>query len=347
MALQTTTLSARDVCAALSIEYTSQANDEFEVAGASPNELLSHTVSRTYTITGMTPEDFIKKHGSVEFDLIELQRQFKTICHDYGDSIGLTTMSMAVDFCSKVIYEIGPDSRKGKKGEDKIWKLRFPYKVENNLKVATLFIATYRNSEYKSNYEPGKRLCITVKQAGLLAMDTFNTISVLGLSCTPPVYLLTPLAGAVYSRVDIESIATTIDTTPAAVLITINSSCQSGGHYLSSSRLHIAVIAAIVATRNIKSEQIKHSIIGKTIKQYLSVGKEWLPNKYEAYGSFAHGGVPSDLKPQILMDIFDRVQKISPRQAIQAAAQTVMESTIAALPGTSRDADHKDQKKKK
>lgn len=60
--------------------------------------------------------------------------------------------------------------------EEKVWKLRFPYKDGDNLVVATIFGATYRNNEYKPIYEPGKK---TVKQASLLAMDTFNKITTL------------------------------------------------------------------------------------------------------------------------------------------------------------------------
>lgn len=332
--------SARDACTVLGIEHKAEYNDDFEIAGAVPNDLLSHTVSKQYVIIGMTPEEFVAKHGSTEFDINNLKKQFKTICKDYGDNLSLEDKSRAVEFCSKVIYEIGPDSRKGKKTEDKVWKLRFPYKDGSILKIATLFIATYRNSEFKPCYEPGKKLCVTVKQAGLLAMDTFNKLTLLAASASPAVYLLTPLAGAVYSRSDIDKIAEAISATPSAVLICINSSCQSGSQYLDESRLHIAIIAAIVATKNIKNENIKNGIIGKTIKQFLSVKKEWDPIKFEAFASYAHGGVPSDLQPELLIELFERIQKITPRQSVLASSQTVVQSTVSALPSGS----HKSKK---
>nr|CAH7755404.1 unnamed protein product [Callosobruchus chinensis] len=50
-----------------------QSDNTYLLAGQNPMEILSHTTDRDYTILGMTPSDFIKKHGSPPFDFRELQ----------------------------------------------------------------------------------------------------------------------------------------------------------------------------------------------------------------------------------------------------------------------------------
>ncbi|XP_076229469.1 LOW QUALITY PROTEIN: uncharacterized protein LOC143175230 [Nomia melanderi] len=58
--------------------------------------------------------------------LIELRKTFEVHCNDYMDDIVKDQPSKAVEFCSKVIYEVGPESRKvNKSTEDKVWKFTF------------------------------------------------------------------------------------------------------------------------------------------------------------------------------------------------------------------------------
>jgi hypothetical protein len=45
----------------------------------------------------------------------ELKRQFKKHCPDYMDPLQINKGLKAVEFCSEVIYEVGPESRKVKK----------------------------------------------------------------------------------------------------------------------------------------------------------------------------------------------------------------------------------------
>ncbi|CAG9814605.1 unnamed protein product [Phaedon cochleariae] len=133
------------------------------------------------------------------------------------------------------------------------------------LDVRTLFIATYRNAAYGSNFTPNKSMCVTVEQARLLAMDGFDRLATYALNLPNSLVLLTPLAGSIFSRDDIAKIAQDIGVTPIQVLCAINNSCQSGGQYLNRSSINIAVVASIVATRNIKDEDVAASIVGKTI----------------------------------------------------------------------------------
>lgn len=113
----------------------------------------------------------------------------------------------------------------------------------------------------------------------------------------------------------------------------MNASSQSGGHYLRDSRMHIAIVAAIVATRGVKDKKMKNAIIGKTIKQYLNVRKEFRPRYFEVYAEFGHGGVPSNLSPDNLLKLFDDIQKVTPiQEAIAARATRQATQVIAPAP---------------
>lgn len=303
--------------------------------GMVPNDLLKHTVEREYIILGLEPSEFIKKHGAVEFSLPILQQQFKTICEDYMEALVGDIKSKAVEFCSLVIYEIGPESRKGSKTSDKVWKVRFPYSVNGALKTKTLFIATYRTETFKSLYEKDEKMVVTVKQAGLLAMDTFDRLTDVAYNMSDPVTLLTPLAGSIFSREDIPEMAKLIGTTPSVITKAINNSCQSGGQYLASSTINVAVVPCIVATRNIKDKDLMHSIIGKIIRQYLSCGKTFKPDKFSTYCVYAHGGVPSEMNVDKLVSEFTKLNEPAGRRALLAAmgtAQTAFVSVPSNIP---------------
>jgi hypothetical protein len=241
----------------------------FNVAGAAPSCLSQHVQKKEYVIIGISPGDFIKEHDAVSFDMAELTEQFTKICHDYGKPLLMDKSSMAVEFWSKIIYEIGPESRQVKKKEsDRIWKMRFVYNMENKAVVKTAYIATFKNEtkSYQATNEPNK-IVLTIRQAGLLALNILAMIN--ELTAGSENYMLTPLAGAVFSKAYIPSIAAKLRESEAQVCNVINASCQSGGQYLIESSPMVAVISTIVSTRNMKEQSIKDSIIGKTLKQYI------------------------------------------------------------------------------
>ncbi|CAG9814604.1 unnamed protein product [Phaedon cochleariae] len=217
-------------------QNNTDATTAYSMAGMLPMSIANHTVERYFIICGVLPGDYASHHGAGKFELATLQTDFKTICTDYLEELEADTRSYAADFCSKVIYEVGPESRKGDKKTDKVWKLRFMYKASTGaLDVSTLFIATYRDAAYGSNFPPNKSMCVTVKQARLLAMDVFDRLATYALKLPNSLVLLTPLAGSIFSTDDIAKIAQDIGVTPIQVLCAINNSCQSGGRSLSDS----------------------------------------------------------------------------------------------------------------
>lgn len=89
---------------------------------------------------------------------------------------------MAIDFASKFLFTIAPDSRMGDKAKNQIWRITFAtVKEVKTWSIGVVFIATYRSVNYKDNNVASSKLCFTVKQAGLLAMDTFNRVAAIAL----------------------------------------------------------------------------------------------------------------------------------------------------------------------
>lgn len=88
MAMQSTTIQA----ALQSLGLDPADNDNtanYTAAGQTPAPLLSHTVTRDYIILGVTPEEFIEKHGSAAFDFEVVRRHFARICEDFEAPLGL------------------------------------------------------------------------------------------------------------------------------------------------------------------------------------------------------------------------------------------------------------------
>lgn len=62
-----------------------------------------------------------------------------------GEVLIWDTRSRALQFCSKVLFEVRPESRKVKKStENKSWVFKFAYNAHNELVVKTAFICTYK-----------------------------------------------------------------------------------------------------------------------------------------------------------------------------------------------------------
>lgn len=327
-----------DALTKLGLTENNESANSYSLAGQLPGSLTRHVPEKTYHITGLTPNDFIKKHGATAFDMADLAKKFKKICTDFNAPLNINVASRAVEFCSKMIYEVGPEARKvDKRHADKIWKFFFMYKDGNKCITRAAYVSTYKHntSSYVQEYEEGVKITLSVKSASLLAVMTLEKLNELAVAQTPAVFLLTPLAGAVFSKEDIPAMAALFENcTPTQMVKFINARCQSGDHYLENSKIYIAAIAAIVATRNVKDRSMRYGIVGKTLKQYLNADKISDVKKFEVLAGFGHGGVPSDMSPDKLIAAYDTIRKISPRSISHNVSQSQLISTVYA-PGTS------------
>lgn len=338
-----------DVKRALQIENSEESNRTFEAIGARPLSLQQHASASNYVMLGITPQEFLKSHGGDTFDFHKLCEVFKkNICKDYEEELLLDSVSKAVQFCSIIIYTVGPESRSVKeKSNDKVWTFRFPYKTDEanpKLYMRTAYVSTFKNesSTYDMSWEVDVNyIVLSVKHASLLALQTLNRVTDLGAKLAPPQYILTPLCGAIFSRNDIGDIAKKLKTPVNVILKEMNSSCQSGGQYLDESTLTTAALAAIVGTKKLgakgKTDE-RDQICGKIIKQYHAAKKEWVESKFVDLCEYATGGVPKGLEPSTLIKLYNDVKntlekKMKIRTAMAASRDTELEIEEGQLAG--------------
>lgn len=335
--------SVRD---ALNLPQTTDFSSLTDVRGLSPNEIMGHAKAREYTILGITPNQFMQEHGGDLFDYDQLKKNFKQICEDFGNELTMDEKSQAVQFCSKMIYTVGPESRSVKqKMGDKTWVFKFPYSIEGKLVVKAAFVCTFKNegAKYDLNANNSNRMVLSVRHASLLTIETMNQITDICVRQNPPTVMLTPLCCAIFSRTDIMKMVEVLSLTLPVVVRMLNSSCQSGGHYLNDSELAVAALASIVATSKLGAKG-KHDertqIITKVIKQYLNHQKAYEPSVFTALSRFATGGVPTDLEPNKLIKIYTvnkELVKVSKLSAIAASRLTRVNVEGSRLAGRIND----------
>lgn len=133
-------------------KYEEKGTEEFSITGAKPADMGKHDIAETYTMLGITPEEFLEDHGGDSFDFAKVKLKFGDMCNDYANALNKGEPNMGVQFASIIIYTVGPQSRKIKaKTNDKVWVFRFPYKgtAKDTLKVKynTVCVSTYKNDE--------------------------------------------------------------------------------------------------------------------------------------------------------------------------------------------------------
>lgn len=140
------------------------------------------------------------------------------------------------------------------------------------------------------------KLRLSVKHATWLSIDVLNRVTDLAMTLKIPILVMSPLAGSIFSRLDINAMSMETNKTPATILKQLNSSCQSGGHYLNDSTVAIAAVAAIMSTSGLRTKN-KHaeanSIVTKTIKQYLAAKKVFNEDEFVIFARYATGGLPT------------------------------------------------------
>lgn len=253
------------------------------------------------------------------------------MCIDYANALVQGEPNMGVQFASIIIYTVGPQSTKVKtKTNDKVWVFRFPYKGTSDdsleVKYNTVCVSTYKNdeNEYKVDLTQDHKLRLSVKHATLLSIDVLNRVTDLAMTLSTPVLVMSPLAGSIFSRLDINAMSMESNRTASTILKQLNSSCQSGGHYLSDSRVAIAAVAAIMSTSGLRAKNKfteANSIVTKAIKQYLAAKKEFSEDEFVIFARYATGGLPTGRDAKSLLSLFNacRDEKYKPLSAYKSA----------------------------
>lgn len=104
------------------------ATEEIVTAGVKPKELFNHMTAETVQIMGMTANEFFTSYAGTEFNFPDLEKKFRAHCQDYNSELDLDTPMKRIQFSAKVLYTIGPESRRVRKGmPDKNWQFEFKY----------------------------------------------------------------------------------------------------------------------------------------------------------------------------------------------------------------------------
>jgi hypothetical protein len=305
----------------------------YSVSGSKPAVLIAHTMTQEFQIVGITAKEFLEKPTGMDFNLIELRRIFKTHCDDYMNELQEDVKSKAIDFCSKVIYEVGPECRKFKKGTgDKVWKFIFKSGDENHY----VFIARYRQEDAEFEPENTRNIMIlSLKQAELLVHETLARLVQYGFRKNK--LLMTPLARACFCKEDLGALAEELGVEHSMLVVMINQSTQDGGHYLSNSDVDIAICAAYAATKNVKDENLKKSFVIKMIKQYMTQGHVPDKNRIRIISRYATGGVPSDFPYESISELINTEQRTyAVIKVKKMELETVTRATVDVL-GFSRE----------
>lgn len=128
----------------------------------------------------------------------------------------------------------------------------------------------------------------------------------------------------------------------------LNSSCQSGGHYLKDSELAVAALASIVATSKLAAKgknDERNQIITKVIKQYLNHKKAYTASVFTALSRVATGGVPTDMEPSKLIKIYNvnkEIGKVSKLDAVAASRLTEVNIVGSRLAGQIYDEENEE-----
>lgn len=240
-------------------------------------------------------------------DFHKLKEDFSKICCDYNECFEEGKKSKALEFFAKIIYHVGPESRKYRMQKGKhVWKFHFPN--ENQLETKTAFVTnTEKEGIYYEPLNNFDTIVLTLKQAGLLAVDKFCQLTDFSLTQSPPKYLFTPLAGSVFTKHDIDDIAEELKITRQQVLKAVNCSCQDGGEYLEASEMCIAAVASIPGLKKLKNDKARGVILRRLLKRYIAMKKEWNFEKFKIYASNAFWFKVPD--PETLIAMFEEARR--------------------------------------
>ncbi|AOF41425.1 nucleocapsid, partial [Seattle Prectang virus] len=303
------TFSMRDALTSLKIEENDATRKEIEVSGLIPGSVINSDIKKDIIILGLTPESFVKEYAAVEFNFTDLCKTFATHCKDFLEDLSMTTQSQSLEFSAKILFEVGPYIRNEKKSKgDKAIRFRFPYiKDGKELSCHSVIVSTFRENVYNTKDNTDKVMVITFKQAGMLAMITFNKMINLAWNNGGSV-LMTPLCGAVYSRESINDMAIELKMSENNVIMMINCSTTTGGQHLDESDLACAVVSMIATTKKVASKDIRNMMITKVIKQYSAKHKQYDSAKFAVLSKYALGGVPQGMDAETLIENFSNIQ---------------------------------------
>lgn len=228
------------------------------------------------------------------FDFGKLKQTFSEICPDFKEEPCYDVATTSRRFAENVIFTYSKEAAAAKaKKKDVSWSMQLAVKnskgtlIRSEVKIQTHFV---REPPQNQPFVMRGLLVLSFKQASLLAVAKYCQLVPHQVGRGEVV--LTPLAGAVFSKFEIPKLAEAVGEPLADVVVAIISSCQTDGYYLEHSRCHIALVAIIKTVADLK---MRASIIKKTIKMYKMHGKDIDLGKLKVWSRFLKKSGPAKM----------------------------------------------------
>ncbi|XP_037721845.1 uncharacterized protein LOC119554841 [Drosophila subpulchrella] len=247
------------------------------------------------------------------FDFEKLKQTFGDICPDFMEEPSYEEATVSRRFAQQVIFTFSKEAAAAKsQKKDVSWSMRLDVvnakgtAIRSEVKIQTHWI---RDPPQNQPFVMRGLLLLSFKQASLLAVEKYCQL--VPHQVKRGEVVLTPLAGAVFSKFEMPKLAEALGEPLEEVVVAVISSCQTDGYYLEHSRCHIALVALIKTVSDLK---MRASIVKKTIKMYKLHGKEFDMEKFKVWSTFLRKSAPA--KPQNDCDD-DEYEKLT-EQVLQA-----------------------------
>ncbi|XP_041674253.1 uncharacterized protein LOC108114739 isoform X2 [Drosophila eugracilis] len=226
------------------------------------------------------------------FDFEKLKQTFEEICPDFREEPSYEKATVSRRFAENMIFHISKEAAAAKtKKKDMSWSIRLDVinakgtSIQSEVKIQTHWIL-----DPPQNQPAIIRgvLLLSFKHASLLAVKKYCQL--VPHQVKRGEVVLTPLAGAVFSKFEIPKLAQAIGEPLKEIVVAIISSCQTDGYYLKYSQCHIALVALIKTVSDLK---MRASLVKKTIKMYKYHGKEFNMDKFKVWCTFLKKSAPT------------------------------------------------------
>ncbi|XP_020802043.1 uncharacterized protein LOC110179031 [Drosophila serrata] len=261
------------------------------------------------------------------FDFVKLKQTFSEICPDFNEEPCYDQPTTSRRFAENVIFVYSKEAAAAKaKKKDESWSMQLTVKnskgtlIHSEVKIQTHWV---RDPPQNQPFVMRGLLDMSFKQASLLAVAKYCQL--VPHQVERGEVVLTPLAGAVFSKFEIPKLAEAVGEPLADVVVAIICSCQTDGYYLEHSRCHIALVAIVKTVADLKMQA---SLVKKTIKMYNLHGKDFDMDKFKEWSMFLKKSGPAKVNNRS-NDDFDRMteQVLALQLSIQEEQNGVEQSS--------------------
>ncbi|KAH8379484.1 hypothetical protein KR009_005279, partial [Drosophila setifemur] len=231
---------------------------------------------------------------------------FTDICPDFQEEPSFEEDTVSRRFAQDVIFTYSKAAKTAKAGQrDTSWSIQMNVTnakgaaVSTEVRIQTHFV---REPPQFQPFVMRGCLVLSFKQASLLAVEKYCQL--VPHQVKRGEIILTPLAGAVFSKDDMPKLAKAMQEPIADVMMAVISSCQTDGYYLQHSRCHIVLVAL---KKTVSDQKMRSSLLKKTIKMYNLQGKQFDMEMFKKWSAFVRQEDPAKPKNDIGDDEYEKM----------------------------------------